>query len=134
MWEEATISPFHSFHEKHVGVSCFHRFIHTLTTYCGHKCRMSLLSVTVTLTLYLFFDLVIKKFRNTYSQYSIYLPTLQVHGLQYILYGSLKTTSSHSSCKIFYCFLVLIHRLFTANSFDLIDEDAFLGLPHLEYL
>lgn len=28
----------------------------------------------------------------------------------------------------------LFHRLFTANSFDLIDEDAFLGLPHLEYL
>lgn len=25
-------------------------------------------------------------------------------------------------------------RLFTANSFDYIDEDAFLGLPHLEYL
>lgn len=31
-------------------------------------------------------------------------------------------------------FLFLLHRLFTANSFDIIDEDAFLGLPHLEYL
>lgn len=27
-----------------------------------------------------------------------------------------------------------LHRLFTGNSFDFIDEDAFMGLPHLEYL
>lgn len=29
---------------------------------------------------------------------------------------------------------ISLHSLFTANNLESINEDAFLGLPHLEYL
>lgn len=48
----------------------------------------------------------------------------------YVYYQTLQT----EMCVCVCVYADLVDSLFTANSFDTIDEDAFQGLPHLEYL